>query len=225
MIIGSFLICACAIIFFIYLYSQVKPSGKTSKLSDKQGIQYIKTNDENIASPHPLSDYPNTLSPDKSKAETDFPKDETVASRERQLGQLINTWRQAIITKNIQQIKQLDLSIKSYGNEAIPFLRKLVLEGENERVRAFSTRVLGRMCQIDLADLFVELLEKDHGHFVRENAAWALGRLNDRNFVEILQKVAETDTSERVRQSALESIKIINSINNSKKKEEKDDQK
>ena len=46
----------------------------------------------------------------------------------------------------------------------------------NERVRAFSTRVLGKLRQPALADAFEQLLE-DGSPFVRQNAAWALGEL------------------------------------------------
>ena len=46
----------------------------------------------------------------------------------------------------------------------------------NERVRAFSTRVLGKFKQVELAETFERLLE-DGSPFVRQNAAWALGEL------------------------------------------------
>ena len=46
----------------------------------------------------------------------------------------------------------------------------------DERVRAFSTRVLGKQRNAALAALFETLLA-DKSPFVRQNAAWALGEL------------------------------------------------
>ena len=47
---------------------------------------------------------------------------------------------------------------------------------ENERVRAFSTRVLGKLKNAALAPLYRRLLS-DKSPYVRQNAAWALGEL------------------------------------------------
>lgn len=160
----------------------------------------------------------------KAEIKGPFPVDNTVPERLRQIGNVMNAWRQAIIIKNINDIKHLELAIKSYGQEAIPFLRKLALEDDDERVRAFATRVLGRKNLPELSSLFLDLLHNDNSPFVRENAAWALGRLGDPKVIDVLQKVADSDNSEQVRQTAQESINIIKSTGVPKEGEDKDEQ-
>ena len=128
-----------------------------------------------------------------------FPTNETVTEKERQIGRLFNIWRQSILTKNISQINQLDSQIKACGDEAIPFLTKLAKEDRNERVRAFATRILGRMNLSDLFSLFVELLKNDTSAFVRENSCWSLSRLGNIEALEILQKVADSEAIEKIK--------------------------
>jgi hypothetical protein len=138
-----------------------------------------------------------------------FPTDDTVAAKERQTGRLFNIWRRSVLTKNISQINQLDSQIKACGDDAIPFLTKLAKEDGNERVRAFATRILGRMNNKELSALFTELLKNDTSAFVRENSCWALGRLGNTSALEILQKVADNDSSEPVRKAATQAIETI----------------
>ncbi|HLD35926.1 MAG TPA: HEAT repeat domain-containing protein [Planctomycetota bacterium] len=140
-----------------------------------------------------------------------FPTDATATEKERQIGRLFNIWRQSVLTRNITQINQLDSQIKGCGNEAIPFLTKLAKEDRNERVRAFATRILGRMNLSDLFSLFVELLKNDTSAFVRENSCWSLSRLGNIEALEILQKVADSDSSAQVRKAASEAIEKIKS--------------
>ena len=141
-----------------------------------------------------------------------FPTDKTLPEKDRQIGHLMNTWRKAVLSKNINEIKQLDMQIKGCGDEAIPFLTRLAKGDENERVRAFALRILGRMNKTDLYSLFIELLQNDRSAFVRENACWSLGRLANSDAIEVLQKTADSDVSEQVRKSAEDSIKTIKSL-------------
>jgi len=140
-----------------------------------------------------------------------FPVDDTVPAKERQIGRLFNIWRKAVLTKNITQINQLDSQIKGCGDEAIPFLTKLAKEDANERVRAFTVRMLGRMDIKELSSLFMELLKNDTSAFVRENSCWALGQMGNIDALETLQKTADSDPSDRVRKVAAEAIKNIKS--------------
>jgi len=140
-----------------------------------------------------------------------FPTNETVTEKERQIGRLFNIWRQSILTKNISQINQLDSQIKACGDEAIPFLTKLAKNDGNERVRAFSVRVLGRMNITELSSLFIDRLHYDTSPFVRENCAWALGRLGNTEVLENLQRAADSDPSAQVRKAAGEAIEMIKS--------------
>jgi HEAT repeat protein len=59
-----------------------------------------------------------------------------------------------------------------YGPELI----RVAETDPDDRVRAFSTRVLGKLKNVELADVFMRLLN-DRSPFVRQNAAWALGEL------------------------------------------------
>ena len=140
-----------------------------------------------------------------------FPMDDTVNEKERQIGRLFNIWRQAVRTRNISQINQLDSQIKGCGDEAIPFLTKLAKEDTNERVRAFAVRILGRMNLATLSSLFTELLKNDTSAFVRENCCWALGQLGNSESLDILQKAADSDPSEPVRKAAAQAIETIKS--------------
>jgi len=108
-----------------------------------------------------------------------FSVDDKVPESARNIGLLMNAWREAIVLKSIKDIEQISVDIGRYGKESIPFMRKLALEDQNERVRAFATRFLGRMRNADLTTFFIDLLKSDNSPFVREDAAWALGLLGD----------------------------------------------
>ena len=140
-----------------------------------------------------------------------FPTDATATEKERQIGRLFNIWRQAVRTRNISQINQLDSQIKGCGDEAIPFLTKLAKEDTNERVRAFAVRILGRQNKANLLGLFMELLKNATSAFVRENSCWSLGRLGNSESLDILQKAADSDPSEPVRKAAAQAIETIKS--------------
>lgn len=139
------------------------------------------------------------------------PTDGKVLSEEHQANQLINAWRDAVIAKDPKKIEQLGLAVKGLGATSIPLLRKLALEDTDERIRAFATRILGRMRNPELTPFFRGLLESDKSPFVRENAAWALGELKDSQSINKLQTIAENDASEQVRGAAKKAIDTINS--------------
>jgi len=85
-------------------------------------------------------------------------------------------WRQAILVKDADAVVRLD---RAFVNNPARYRAALIesARGESdERVRAFSTRVLGKQKSPALADLFESLLA-DKSAFVRQNAAWALGEL------------------------------------------------
>ncbi len=145
-----------------------------------------------------------------------FPIGDEIPPRSREIGVIMNAWREAVALKNIKLIEQLDLKIKGYGQEAVPFLRKSVLEDKDERIRAFAARILGRMRSSQLYDLFIDLLQKDTSELVRGNAAWSLQNLGDVRAVPILQAVAQTDKSEKVRQKARSAVTTLESIKQNK---------
>lgn len=85
-------------------------------------------------------------------------------------------WRQAILVRDADAVVRLD---RAFVNDPTRYRAALVESARSEtdeRVRAFSTRVLGKQKNAALADLFEALLA-DKSAFVRQNAAWALGEL------------------------------------------------
>ena len=77
-----------------------------------------------------------------------------------------------------------------------------------ERVRSFSTRVLGKLRRPESVEALRHLL-KDGSQFVRFNAAWALGELNDRDSAPALLRLERRDPSPMVRQSAGQSRRKV----------------
>jgi hypothetical protein len=91
----------------------------------------------------------------------------------------MDSWRQAILSKDPSTVLSLDAGFRGNPGRFAPALVKLAATDENERVRAFSTRVLGKLEAPALAAMFADLLE-DRSPYVRQNAAWALGELGAR---------------------------------------------
>jgi len=127
--------------------------------------------------------------------------------------QLFKSWRQAIIIKNPANIEQLSITINGMGAEAIPFLNELALDDDNERVRAFAVRSLGRMRRTDLMPLFINLLRNDSSEFVRTNAVWSLGNLGGADALAAIEKASTDDKSENIRTQAKETLNRLNSNN------------
>jgi HEAT repeat protein len=86
------------------------------------------------------------------------------------------SWRDAIRAQNAETVVALDAAFRASPQRYLPALRKSASGDADERVRAFSTRVLGKLKDATLAGLYKELLA-DTSPFVRQNAAWALGEL------------------------------------------------
>ena len=101
---------------------------------------------------------------------------ETPASIEAEVDRSVSSWRAAILARNAETVLALDAAFGASPARYGVALRKLAAGDADERVRAFSTRVLGKRRDPELAGLFEELLG-DKSPFVRQNAAWALGEL------------------------------------------------
>ena len=82
-------------------------------------------------------------------------------------------------------------------------LAKSAEKDDNERVRAFSTRVLGKLKNPDEAPLYRRLLT-DKSPYVRQNAAWALGELGAAGAPALaeLQRASRSDPANDVRAAA-----------------------
>jgi hypothetical protein len=94
----------------------------------------------------------------------------------RQLEGATDAWRQAIINKDAETVLALDRAFTILPGRFGPQLVTLAETDPDERVRAFSTRVLGKLKNVELARVFRHLLV-DPSSFVRQNAAWGLGEL------------------------------------------------
>jgi HEAT repeat protein len=94
----------------------------------------------------------------------------------QQVDGAMNRWRNAILVKDAPSVVALDLMFRGTPDRYTAALAKSAESDDNERVRAFSTRVLGKLKNAAEAPLYQRLLT-DKSPFVRQNAAWALGEL------------------------------------------------
>jgi hypothetical protein len=98
------------------------------------------------------------------------------AAKATEVKELMTTWRNAILSKDADTVVAVD---GAFAREPRRYMGALVESAgtdDNERVRAFSTRVLGKLRSPLLGEVFAHLLE-DPSPYVRQNAAWALGEL------------------------------------------------
>ena len=119
----------------------------------------------------------------------------------QRIDELMKVWRQAIVVKNPEPVERLD---RLFAERPIEFLPALLVSAETdpeERVRSFSTRVLGKLRKPGSVELLRRLLN-DPSAYVRFNAAWALGELTDHQARATLLRLEQRDPSPLVRQSA-----------------------
>ena len=105
-----------------------------------------------------------------------WPRQLTEAEIAQEVDTSLASWRQAILDKNAEVVQSLDRAFLSSPDRYRSALEKSARSDADGRVRAFSTRVLGKQKNAALAPLFETLLS-DKSPFVRQNAAWALGEL------------------------------------------------
>jgi hypothetical protein len=133
-----------------------------------------------------------------------------IGPTDQQVLAVMQVWRQAILARDADSVMKCDASFLGDGPAFTPALVDSARADANERVRAFSTRVLGKLGDPKLAEVFRGLLE-DPSPFVRENAAWALGELGRPGSVAAgdLAKVKKHDKAETVRRAAGEALDRI----------------
>lgn len=119
---------------------------------------------------------------------------------------IFKRWRRGILFKNPEQVLACDRAFLEEPARYRADLARLAEHDPEERVRSFSTRVLGKMAFRDDSDLFARLLEKDPSAYVRENAAWGLGQLGLKEARAALGK-AGGDAAENVRAAAQAALK------------------
>jgi hypothetical protein len=121
----------------------------------------------------------------------------------KQVEGVMGRWRTAILVKDAQSVVALDLAFRQMPDRYTAALAASAETDENERVRAFSTRVLGKLKSAAEASLYRRLLA-DQSPYVRQNAAWALGELGPAAAPAVaeLQKASVRDPANDVRAAA-----------------------
>jgi hypothetical protein len=122
-------------------------------------------------------------------------------------------WRNAILVRNAGPVIKLQAAFAEAPSMFMEALKTSAASDENERVRAFSTRELGKLRRADLEPTFQALLD-DKSRFVRKNAAWALaelsagdeGRTAARNAQGGLRRLVQRDPAEEVRAAARDAL-------------------
>ncbi|HEY0707130.1 MAG TPA: HEAT repeat domain-containing protein [Polyangia bacterium] len=128
----------------------------------------------------------------------------------------MNTWRTAIINKDAEPVVAID---QGFLDQPARFRDALIESAQTDaepRVRAFSTRVLGKFKDPTVAPAFTRLLGNP-SEYVRGNAAWALGELHHasggreaaRPALKILRRLQREDPSIQVRAAAALAVKQL----------------
>ena len=134
----------------------------------------------------------------------------------RQLDDAMDAWRHAILDKNADTVLALDRAFAILPGRYGPQLVILAETDPDERVRAFSTRVLGKLKNTELVSIF-QHLAADRSPFVRQNAAWGLGELaalpNGKTAAmeayDDLRRLEEGDPATDVRAAATNALKKL----------------
>jgi len=131
------------------------------------------------------------------------PAPETPEQIAAQVDGAMSRWRTAILVKDAASVIQLDATFRQLPERFVAALARSAETDENERVRAFSTRVLGKLKNPNEAPLYRRLLT-DKSPYVRQNAAWALGELGAAGApaVAALQRASRSDPANDVRAAA-----------------------
>jgi HEAT repeats len=133
-----------------------------------------------------------------------------------QVDTAMGAWRTAVLVKDADTVMALDRAFAEMPARYGPSLIKSAQSDDSDRVRAFSTRVLGKLKTPELATLFAQLLD-DKSPYVRQNAAWALGELGARpdgreaarRAVADLQRLGQRDAAKDVRVEANMALKRL----------------
>jgi hypothetical protein len=117
------------------------------------------------------------------------------------VGQVMQQWRSSILERDADGVLTCDRLFRDHPRSFAPALRDSATRDSDERVRAFSTRVLGKLRDPALAPFFLERLQ-DASAFVRENSAWALGELRATEAMDDLAALKHDDPAPAVRKAA-----------------------
>jgi hypothetical protein len=127
-------------------------------------------------------------------------------SPQQQIQNVVEVWRQAIKNKQAEQVLECDRIFQDAPTKFSDPLRYLAKNDREDRVRAFSTRVLGKFKDPANAELFRELLKDPH-QYVRSNAAWGLSQLGGDSNLALVDEIRRRDREEYVRNAAAEALR------------------
>jgi hypothetical protein len=120
---------------------------------------------------------------------------------EQVIGPVMQQWRNSILERDADGVLACDRMFRDHPRSFAPALRDSATRDSDERVRAFSTRVLGKLRDPALAPFFLERLQ-DASAYVRENGAWALGELGAAEAMDALAALKHDDPAPAVRKAA-----------------------
>ena len=116
---------------------------------------------------------------------------------------VMEKWRTAILRFDAEGVLECDATFRGNPGVFAGALHKSAAEDPDERVRAFSTKVIGKLRQPEHAASLLGLLS-DPSPLVRGNAAWGLGQLPTPEHLAVLRRLAHADRAESVRRRATE---------------------
>lgn len=120
---------------------------------------------------------------------------------EERVRQVMEKWRRAIVGFEAEGVLECDATFRASPAVFAPALRRSAEDDPDERVRAFSTKVIGKLRQPEDAAFLLGLLS-DPSPLVRGNAAWALGQVPTPAHLAVLRRLAREDRAESVRRRA-----------------------
>jgi len=149
-----------------------------------------------------------TRKPEQQSPSASGPAIVNGAPNEAATAEAMQSWQFAIKNRNAELVEAVDRTFATHPITFIPLLMTSARTDTDERVRAFSTRVLGKLRATESVSLMRDLLA-DKSEYVRYNAAWALGEFVDHDSAGLLKKLKHQDRSEMVRRSAEDSLQRI----------------
>ncbi|HVR62029.1 MAG TPA: HEAT repeat domain-containing protein [Polyangia bacterium] len=128
---------------------------------------------------------------------------------EKQVETLMGIWRGGIVARDPDAVVAADGAFVHEPQKFRPALMTSAQTDPDDRVRAFSTRVLGKLKDPACAAVFQKLLA-DRSEYVRMNAAWGLGELANtpegravaKHALPALQRLAKTESAKDTRDAA-----------------------
>jgi hypothetical protein len=128
-------------------------------------------------------------------------------SPEEVVDRIMQAWRAAILSHDADTVLMCDRTFLTEPGRYTAALVKSAQSDGDDRVRAFSTRVLGKLDDPLLIEIFRKQLA-DPSPFVRENAAWALGELATpaAGAAGDLEKTMKHDKADAVRRAAEQAL-------------------